>query len=56
MMPIYPGAPWVPKFHGSGSDLKYQEWREQIKGILEVQELTEARKVAIVLGALSGEA
>lgn len=56
MIPIYPGAPWVPKFHGPGGDLKYQEWKEQIKGILEVQELTEAQKVAIVLGALSGEA
>lgn len=56
MMPIYPGAPWVPHFHGLGGDLKYQEWKEQIKGILDVQELTEVQRVAIVLGALRGEA
>lgn len=56
MMPVYPGAPWLPKFEGTGDDVKYTEWKEQIGGLLGVQELTEAKKVAIILGALSGEA
>lgn len=56
MMPVYPGAPWLPKFKGAGSDLKYCDWKEQIRGLLGSQDLTEARKVNIVLGALSGEA
>lgn len=56
MMPVYPGAPWLPKFKGPGDELKFGEWKEQIEGLLGSQELTEARKVSIVLGALSGEA
>lgn len=56
MMPVYPGAPWLPKFKGPEGDLKYVDWREQIKGLLGSQDLTEARKVSIVLGALGGEA
>lgn len=56
MMPVYPGAPWLPKFKGPDCDLKYGDWKEQIKGLLGSQDLTEARKVSIVLGALSGEA
>lgn len=55
-MPVYPGAPWLPKFKGLNDDLKYHDWKEQIQGLLGVQELTEARQVAIVLGALAGEA
>lgn len=56
MMPVYPGAPWLPRFKGAGDDLKYYDWKEQIKGLLGSQDLTEARKVSIVLGALCGEA
>ena len=56
MMPVYPGAPWLPKFKGPEGDLKYCDWKEQIKGLLGSQDLTEARKVGIVLGALTGEA
>lgn len=56
MMPVYPGAPWLPKFKGSGDELKYSDWKEQISGLLGTQEMTEQKKVAIVLGALSGEA
>ncbi|XP_041850863.1 uncharacterized protein LOC121646051 [Melanotaenia boesemani] len=56
MMPVYPGAPWLPKFKGPGGDLSYSEWKEQIQGLLGSQELTEAKKVDIVLGALAGEA
>lgn len=56
MMPVYPGAPWLPKFKGPGDDVKYSDWKEQIQGLLGTQELNEARKVDIVLGALAGEA
>lgn len=56
MMPVYPGAPWLPKFKGPDGDLKYSDWKEQIKGLLSSQDLTGARKVDIVLGALGGEA
>ena len=55
-MPVYPGAPWLPKFKGPNDDVKYNEWKEQISGLLGSQELAEARKVEIVLGALAGEA
>ncbi|GLD56409.1 uncharacterized protein AKAME5_000875900 [Lates japonicus] len=56
LMPVYPGAPWLPKFKGPGDDLKYCDWKEQITGLLGTQELTESKKVDIVLGALAGEA
>lgn len=56
MMPVYPGAPWLPKFKGLGDNLKYCDWKEQITGLLGTQELTESKKVDIVLGALAGEA
>lgn len=56
MMPVYPGAPWLPKFKGPNCDLKYHDWKEQIQGLLGAQELAEARKIDIVLGALAGEA
>ncbi|KAK0147898.1 Paraneoplastic antigen-like protein 5 [Merluccius polli] len=56
MMPVYPGAPWLPKFKGPGDDLKYCDWKEQITGLLGAQELTELKKVDILLGALAGEA
>ena len=56
MMPVYPGAPWLPKFKGPDNELIYCDWKEQIIGLLGSQELTEAKKVDIVLGALAGEA
>ncbi|MGL5643873.1 MAG: hypothetical protein ACRCW3_03840, partial [Metamycoplasmataceae bacterium] len=56
MMPVFPGAPWVPKFSGTDSDLNYGEWKEQIQGLLEAQEMNEAKKVKILLGALGGNA
>lgn len=56
MMPVYPGAPWLPKFKGPGDDVKYKDWKEQMQGLLGSQELAEAKKAEIVLGALAGEA
>ncbi|XP_025756395.1 uncharacterized protein LOC112842954 [Oreochromis niloticus] len=56
MMPVYPGAPWVPKYKGLEADVSYGDWKEQIQGLLNAQEVAEARKVEILIGALSGEA
>ena len=56
MMPIYPGAPWLPKLEGTEGREKYEEWKAQIKGLLSTQELSESKKVAIILHALSGDA
>ena len=56
MMPIYPGAPWLPKFEGTEGKEKYVEWKAQTKGLLSTQEATEVKKVSIVLNTLAGEA
>lgn len=55
-MPVYPGVPWVPKYKGPEADVSYGDWKEQIQGLLNAQEIAEARKVEILIGALSGEA
>ena len=54
MMPVFPGAPWLPKFSGT-DDTKYADWKEQIRGLLATQELDDDINVAIVIGALAGE-
>ncbi|XP_016516662.1 uncharacterized protein LOC107833047 isoform X2 [Poecilia formosa] len=56
MMPVFPGAPWVPKYKGIEGELKYVDWKEQVYGLLNAQELTETKKVDILIGALAGEA
>lgn len=55
-MPVFPGAPWVSKFSGTGDGLSYGDWKEQMQGLLEAQEMNEAKKVKILLGALGGNA
>ena len=55
-MPVYPGAPWLPKFKGPDGDVKYPDWKEQMKGLLASQDFNDATKVDIVMGALTGEA
>lgn len=55
MMPIFPGAPWLPKFQGKDGEIKYCEWKEQIMGLLGTQEFEVATSVAIIIGALGGE-
>merc|ERR1712208_76226 len=55
-MPVYPGAPWLPKFEGTEGKERYVEWEAQIKGLLSTQETTEIKKVSIVLNTLAGEA
>lgn len=49
-MPVYPGAPWLLKFKGQGDDLKYSDWKEEMQGLVGLQELTRAKKVEILLG------
>ena len=56
MMPVYPGAPWLPKFEGVEGEDKYREWKEQISGLLSTQDADEAKRVAILYKTLTGEA
>ena len=56
MMPVFPGALWVPKFGGPESELKYGDWKEQLRGIVQYGDLTEPCKVGILMGALTGVA
>ena len=56
MMPVYAGAPWLPKFGGTEGEGRYREWKEQIKGLLSTQDLAEERKVSIVIKSLTDEA
>ena len=55
-MPVYPGAPWMPTFDGTEGENKYEEWKEQIEGLLSTQDVNAARKVSILLKTLTGEA
>ena len=56
MMPVYSGAPWLPKFEGTEGEEKYREWKAQMQGLLSSQEMTEGKKVSIVWGTIGGEA
>ena len=56
MMPLYPGAPWLPRFEGTEGERKYTEWKEQIKGLLGTQDIDEAKKVEILWNTLTGVA
>ena len=45
----------MSKFQGDDGDIKYREWKEQVKGMFSVQgDLTEPAKVSLVMDALSG--
>ena len=56
MMPLYPGAPWLPRFEGTEGEGKYREWKEQLKGLLGTQDVSEAKKVDILWNTLTGDA
>lgn len=56
MMPVFLGAPWVPKFGGPDSELKYEDWKEQLQGFVQYAGQTEKQKVCILMGALTGVA
>lgn len=55
-MPVFAGAPWLPKFSGEKGESKYIEWKEQMLGLLGAAQYTEAQQINIIMGALSGEA
>lgn len=56
VMPFLCGMPWVPKFKGETSDVKFLEWKAQIEAMLRSQILSEAQKCDFILGALEAEA
>ncbi len=46
MMPVHLDAPWLPKFDGLDSELKYGEWKKQLQGLTEYAGATERQKLA----------
>lgn len=56
MMPIFGGAPWVPKFDGTPLGCKFPEWKQQITGLITAAAYNDTQAVSLVLGALEGEA
>lgn len=56
VMPVFMGAPWAPRFGGSGSELQLKEWESQTKYLASLQGLNERQQVQFVLGSLEGEA
>lgn len=55
-MPVFAGAPWLPKFGGGTGELKYAEWKEQMLGLLGAAQYTEAQQISIIMGTLVGDA
>lgn len=56
MAPVFPGAPWVPKFERLDWDLKYNNWKEWLQVLVQYAGQTEQQKVGVVMGALPREA
>lgn len=56
VMPWFMGMPWVPKFSGEGSQVKFRDWKIQIEAMLRAQGLSEAQKTDFIIGALDGVA
>ena len=56
LCPAYPGAAWLPKFEGTEGETRYKEWRTQVRGLLGAQDLTEDKKVAILMSMIAGDA
>lgn len=56
MMPFFMGGPWVSKFSGAHSEVKFGEWRSQIETMLTLQPIRDTQKADFVLGLLDGEA
>lgn len=50
MMPLFMGAPWVPKFSSTGSKIKFGEWRSQVETMLGFQPIRDSEKADLVLG------
>lgn len=56
MMPFFMGGPWVSKFSGAQSDIKFGEWKSQIETMLTFQPIRETQKADFILGLLDGDA
>lgn len=54
MMPVFPVAPWVPNFGGPNSELKYGDWKETLRGLVQYVQ-TEQQRVGVLMGALTGK-
>lgn len=55
-MPHVMGMPWVQRFGGLESELKFGECQEQIETMLSFQPINDAQKVDMIMGFLDGEA
>ena len=56
MMPWFMGVPWIPKFNGDPSKMRFSEWNGQVQAMLRAQGLNEEQKIDFIFGALEGEA
>ncbi|MGH0117200.1 UNVERIFIED_CONTAM: hypothetical protein FKN15_046121 [Acipenser sinensis] len=56
MMPFSMGSPWIPKFKGTGAEVKWGEWKREMSAMMRMQTLTEGQKVDFLVGALEGDA
>lgn len=54
--PFFIGAPWVPKFKGTGSNTSFMEWKQQIQAMLRAQAWTSEQRCDFLLSALEGDA
>lgn len=54
MMPIFAGAPWVPKFVGSKQGLKFSEWKEKIISLIDAAAYIDGQAVSLFMGSLQG--
>lgn len=55
-MPFFMRSPWLPKFSGTGSEIKFGEWKSQVETMLGFQPIRDSQKADFVLGLLEGEA
>lgn len=50
------GAPWVPRYKGTGSEIRLVDWKGQIQLMLHMQQLPVEQQGGFIMGALEGEA
>lgn len=55
-MAFFMGSPWLPKFNGTGSEIKFGEWKSQVETMLGFQPIRDSWEADFVLGLLEGEA
>lgn len=56
MMPFFMGSPWVQKFNGEDSRVKFGEWKRQVECMISFQPLADSLKADFLLNFLEGEA